>query len=52
MVIHPASTTHRQLDAAALAAASIGEGTIRVAVGVEHRDDLWGDIEQALAKVT
>jgi cystathionine beta-lyase/cystathionine gamma-synthase len=52
LVIHPASTTHRQLDAAALAAASIGEGTIRLAVGVEHRDDLWDDIEQALAKVT
>src|SRR5918999_1065854 len=52
LVIHPASTTHRQLDAAALAAASIGEGTIRIAVRVEHRDDLWADIEQALAKGT
>ena len=51
LVLHPASTSHRQLDAAALAAASIGEGTIRVAVGIEHRDDLWDDIEQALAKV-
>jgi cystathionine beta-lyase/cystathionine gamma-synthase len=52
LILHPASTTHRQLDAASLAAASIGEGTIRLAVGVEHRDDLWNDIEQALAKVT
>jgi cystathionine beta-lyase/cystathionine gamma-synthase len=51
LVLHPASTTHRQLDAASLAAASIGEGSIRLAVGVEHRDDLWDDIEQALAKV-
>jgi cystathionine beta-lyase/cystathionine gamma-synthase len=51
LVLHPASTTHRQLDAASLAAAAIGEGTIRLAVGVEHRDDLWDDIEQALAKV-
>ncbi|HEU5157850.1 MAG TPA: aminotransferase class I/II-fold pyridoxal phosphate-dependent enzyme [Streptosporangiaceae bacterium] len=51
LVLHPASTTHRQLDAASLAAASIGEGTIRLAVGVEHRDDLWHDIEQALAKL-
>lgn len=52
LLLHPASTSHRQLDAASLAAASIGEGTIRLAVGVEHRDDLWDDIEQALAKVT
>jgi cystathionine beta-lyase/cystathionine gamma-synthase len=52
LMVHPASTTHRQLDAASLSAASIGEGTIRVAVGVEHRDDLWDDIEQALAKIT
>ena len=52
LVLHPASTSHRQLDAASLAAASIGEGTIRLAVGIEHRDDLWDDIEQALAKVT
>jgi cystathionine beta-lyase/cystathionine gamma-synthase len=52
LILHPASTSHRQLDAAALAAASIGEGTIRLAVGIEHRDDLWEDIEQALAKVT
>lgn len=50
LVLHPASTSHRQLDAASLAAASIGEGTIRLAVGIENRDDLWNDIEQALAK--
>ncbi|MGP3952306.1 trans-sulfuration enzyme family protein [Streptomyces sp. 7N604] len=50
-VMHPASTSHRQLDAGALAAAGIGEGTVRLAVGIEHPDDLWADIEQALAKV-
>ena len=52
LVMHPASTSHRQLDAAALAAAGIGEGTVRVAVGLEHPDDLWEDVEQALAKVS
>jgi cystathionine beta-lyase/cystathionine gamma-synthase len=50
LVLHPASTSHRQLDAEALAAADIGEGTVRVAVGIEHPDDLWADFEQALAK--
>jgi methionine-gamma-lyase len=50
LVLHPASTSHRQLDAAALAAAGIGEGTVRVAVGLEHPADLWADFEQALAQ--
>jgi methionine-gamma-lyase len=50
LVLHPASTTHRQLDAAALAAADIGESTVRVAVGIEHPEDLWADFEQALTK--
>ncbi|MFI0351956.1 trans-sulfuration enzyme family protein [Actinomadura sp. 9N407] len=50
LVMHPASTSHRQLDAEALAAAGIGEGTVRIAVGLEHPDDLWADIDQALAK--
>jgi cystathionine beta-lyase/cystathionine gamma-synthase len=52
LVLHPASTSHRQLDAEALAAADIGEGTVRVAVGIEHPDDLWADFEQALAKAS
>lgn len=51
LVMHPASTSHRGLDADALAAAGIGAGTVRIAVGVEHPDDLWSDLEQALAKV-
>jgi cystathionine beta-lyase/cystathionine gamma-synthase len=49
LVLHPASTSHRQMDAAALRAAGIGEGSIRVSVGLEHPDDLWADFEQALA---
>ncbi|WP_329086427.1 aminotransferase class I/II-fold pyridoxal phosphate-dependent enzyme [Actinomadura citrea] len=52
LVMHPASTSHRQLDAASLAAAGIGEGTVRLAVGLEHPDDLWADIEQALRKAS
>jgi methionine-gamma-lyase len=51
LVLHPASTSHRQLDAAGLSAAGIGEGSIRVSVGLEHPEDLWGDFEQALAAV-
>jgi len=49
LVLHPASTSHRQLDAAGLRAAGIGEGSIRVSAGLEHPDDLWADFEQALA---
>jgi cystathionine beta-lyase/cystathionine gamma-synthase len=49
LVLHPASTSHRQLDAAGLRAAGIGEGTIRVSAGLEHPADLWADFEQALA---
>jgi cystathionine beta-lyase/cystathionine gamma-synthase len=52
LVIHPASTSHRQLDAAALEAAGIGEGTVRIAVGIEHPEDLWADLEQALTKAS
>jgi methionine-gamma-lyase len=49
VVLHPASTSHRQLDAAGLRAAGISEGSIRVSAGLEHPDDLWADFEQALA---
>ncbi|MGW4162824.1 trans-sulfuration enzyme family protein [Streptomyces sp. NPDC004788] len=50
LVMHPASTSHRQLDGQALAAAGIGPGTVRLSVGIEHVEDLWTDLEQALAK--
>ncbi|XRQ04803.1 trans-sulfuration enzyme family protein [Actinomadura welshii] len=52
LVMHPASTSHRRMDAVSLAAAGIGEGTVRLSIGLEHPDDLWADIEQALAKAT
>jgi methionine-gamma-lyase len=48
LVSHPASTTHRQLDAAALAAAGIGPGMVRVSCGLEDADDLIADFTDAL----
>lgn len=48
LVIHPASTTHAQLDAAALSQAGIGEGMIRLSVGLEDAEDLIDDLGPAL----
>ena len=48
LVIHPASTTHRQLNDAELAAAGIGAGTIRLSIGIEDADDLMWDLQQGL----
>ena len=51
LVIHPASTTHRQLSDAELSAAGVGPGTIRLSVGVEDVGDLIWDLEQGFASV-
>ncbi|HUR16620.1 MAG TPA: aminotransferase class I/II-fold pyridoxal phosphate-dependent enzyme [Candidatus Limnocylindrales bacterium] len=48
IAVHPPSTTHRQLDEAALAAAGIREGLVRVSVGLEDIDDLLTDFEHGL----
>ncbi|MBN9428853.1 MAG: PLP-dependent transferase, partial [Burkholderiales bacterium] len=48
LVIHPASTTHFRMDAAALAAAGISEGTLRLSVGLEDADDLIADLNIGL----
>ncbi|MDJ0464906.1 aminotransferase class I/II-fold pyridoxal phosphate-dependent enzyme [Streptomyces sp. H27-C3] len=48
LVTHPASTSHRELDGPALAAAGIGAGMVRMSVGIEYIEDLWADISQAL----
>lgn len=48
LVIHPASTTHFRMDADALKAAGISEGTIRLSIGIEHVDDLMEDLSKAL----
>src|ERR1700734_3501637 len=48
LVIHPAGTTHQQMDAAALAAAGVGEELIRISVGLEPAGDIIEDFAQAL----
>lgn len=51
VVSHVASTTHRQLDADALAAAHLDEGSVRISVGLEDVDDLIADCLQALTAI-
>jgi O-acetylhomoserine (thiol)-lyase len=48
LVIHPATTTHYRMDDAALAAAGITPGTVRLSIGLEHPDDLVEDLARAL----
>jgi len=50
LIIHPASTTHRQLNDDELKAAGVGPGTIRLSVGTESVDDLIWDLEQGFAR--
>jgi methionine-gamma-lyase len=50
LILHPATTSHKSLTAEELARHGIGEGTVRVAVGIEHVEDLWADFEQALSQ--
>ncbi len=51
LVIHPASTTHRQLNDEELTAAGVSHGTIRLSVGIEDVDDLIWDLDQSFAKI-
>ena len=48
LATHPASTTHRQLDAEELKKAGVSEDMLRLSIGIEHIDDLIADLEQAL----
>lgn len=48
LILHPASTTHRQLTPEQLQESHLTPGTIRIAIGIEHPDDLVADLEQAL----
>lgn len=50
LIIHPASTTHRQLDEAQQRAAGVLPDMVRVSVGLEHIDDILWDIDQALER--
>jgi len=51
LIIHPASTTHSQLDEEELIAAGAGPDVVRLSIGIEHVDDIIADLEQALAAV-
>jgi len=51
LVIHPASTTHRQLSDEQKALAGAGPDTVRLSIGIEDVADIIGDLDQALAKV-
>jgi O-acetylhomoserine (thiol)-lyase len=52
LIIHPASTTHQQLDEESLKIAGVPEDLIRISVGIEHADDLIEDLEQAIETAT
>ena len=52
LAIHPASTTHSQLNEAELSAAGVSPGYVRLSIGIEHIDDIIADIDQALAKAS
>jgi O-acetylhomoserine (thiol)-lyase len=49
LVIHPATTTHYRMDDAALRAAGITQGTVRLSVGLEDPNDLIEDLGRALS---
>lgn len=51
LVIHPASTTHSQLNDAELTECGISPATIRLSIGTEHIDDILADLDQAFAKI-
>lgn len=52
LIIHSASTTHRQLTAEQQEAAGAGPGIVRLSIGIEDAADLMADLDQALAKAT
>ncbi len=51
LACHPATTTHRQLNAAEMAKAGVKPDMVRLSIGIEHIDDLIADLDQALATV-
>ncbi len=51
LAIHPASTTHSQLSAEDQLASGVTPGYVRLSIGIEHVDDIIGDIEQALKPI-
>uniref|UniRef100_UPI003B3BC1D1 PLP-dependent transferase n=1 Tax=Bosea sp. (in: a-proteobacteria) TaxID=1871050 RepID=UPI003B3BC1D1 len=51
LIVHPATTTHQRFTPEVRAAMGVGDGLVRLSIGLEHPDDLIADLEQALAKV-
>ncbi|MGY8909212.1 MAG: O-acetylhomoserine aminocarboxypropyltransferase/cysteine synthase family protein [Flavobacteriales bacterium] len=51
LIIHPASTTHQQLDEAQQASAGVSQDLIRLSVGIEDLDDLKADLKEAFSKI-
>jgi len=51
LIIHPASTTHSQLEPHELEAAGAGPDVVRISVGIEHIDDIKADLAQALEQI-
>ena len=52
LAIHPASTTHSQLNKEQLAATGVTQGYVRLCIGIEHIDDIIEDLDQALNRST
>lgn len=52
LIIHPASTTHQQLNEAGLTKAGVSADQVRLSIGIENVDDLIEDLEQAIEKAT
>ncbi|MFJ7831228.1 MAG: O-acetylhomoserine aminocarboxypropyltransferase/cysteine synthase family protein [Peribacillus sp.] len=52
LIIHPASTTHQQLNDAGLVKAGVSADQVRLSIGIENVDDLLEDLEQAIEKAT
>ncbi len=52
LIIHPASTTHQQLDTSQQESTGVTQDLIRLSVGLEDIEDLKGDLERAFAKIT
>ncbi|MCI5059694.1 MAG: O-acetylhomoserine aminocarboxypropyltransferase/cysteine synthase, partial [Alphaproteobacteria bacterium] len=51
LIIHPASTTHAQLNPEDLEKAGVNESTLRMSIGIETLEDIIADLDQALAKI-
>ncbi len=50
LLVHPASTTHSTMNVETRALADVTDGLLRLSAGIESAEDLWGDLDQALAR--